>query len=281
MAAATPTKWTAKAMQERLRRHYIPPMPLPGGVYLPEVTMNGGGRADGLYIGFTSTRGHHLVGHEIKVTRSDWLHELSQPWKAEVWASECHAWYVVAPEGIVRTEELPEGWGLMVPNNRTTTRMDIVVKATVHHDRQPSWRALHSIAKRQDTLRAQDITEVRRKTGESIADEVNKRVEEIRERGQHGVDLRPRVRELEQLVDDLAKIMGVESFRRGGSWGNHINVDEFAAAMGDYILAHRNVGQAIKLSKIQLRNARENLQNALAGLDRHMTDNDELPKNRR
>lgn len=72
----------------RLQRHYIKPgEQFPGGIFLPEVGWNGrsGGRVDALYVGFTSTSGRRLVGHELKVSRSDWRHELDQPGKADGW----------------------------------------------------------------------------------------------------------------------------------------------------------------------------------------------------
>lgn len=151
----------------RLQRHYIKPsVPLPGGVFIDEVTYGGAGgsRCDALYVGFTSTSGRMLVGHELKVSRADWRHELDQPGKADRWADQCHAWYVVAPStDIVPAEEVPHGWGLMVLDTRSKTRMKTAVKAQVHADRQPSWTAARSIVSRMDTLRAQHDQDVRAK----------------------------------------------------------------------------------------------------------------------
>ena len=55
-----------------------------------------------------------IIGHEIKVSRADWLAELRDPSKAEAWARHCHYWWIVAPADVVR-DDLPEGWGLLVP----------------------------------------------------------------------------------------------------------------------------------------------------------------------
>lgn len=61
-----------------------------------------------------------LIGHEVKVSRSDWLHELKQPEKAEAWKRFCHEWYLVVSDAtIVRDGELPDGWGLMVSHGRS------------------------------------------------------------------------------------------------------------------------------------------------------------------
>ena len=56
-----------------------------------------------------------LIGHEVKISRSDWLRELKEPSKAAEFTRWLNRWYVVVPEArIVRPEELPDGWGLMV-----------------------------------------------------------------------------------------------------------------------------------------------------------------------
>jgi len=56
-----------------------------------------------------------LIGHEVKVSRSDWLTELRDPVKSERIKRYCDYWYlVVSDASIVKADELPEGWGLMV-----------------------------------------------------------------------------------------------------------------------------------------------------------------------
>lgn len=85
--------------------------------FLPQVSNGTAGfkdrTADALVMGLWPSRGLHLYGFEIKVNRGDWLNELKNPQKAEEIAKYCDFWYIVAPEGIVKTEELPQGWGLM------------------------------------------------------------------------------------------------------------------------------------------------------------------------
>lgn len=59
--------------------------------------------------------GPRLHGHEVKVSRADWLTELRDPTKAEAFARYCdHWWLVVSDKTIVKPGELPEGWGLLV-----------------------------------------------------------------------------------------------------------------------------------------------------------------------
>lgn len=57
-----------------------------------------------------------LHGHEIKVSRSDWLAELKEPEKAAEFIPYVNYWWlVVADESIVRPGEMPGEWGLMAP----------------------------------------------------------------------------------------------------------------------------------------------------------------------
>jgi len=218
-----------RTLLELLRRHYIKPgRDLPGGVFLPEVGWNGGpqsGRADALYIGFTSTSGRLLVGHEIKVSRSDWRAELDKQGKADPWHDQCHAWYVVAPStDVVPVEELPHGWGLMLPNPRTTTRMQIKVKAVVHADRRPSWNAVRSIIARQDTLRAQEILSIRTDARDEARKQAEREYQQRAERraaalGDHSAEI---VRDIEERLGCTFRDFMAE---------NHVTPKQFVEAL--------------------------------------------------
>ena len=62
---------------------------------------------------YSSTQAMH--GHEVKVSRSDWLTELRDPGKAEPVKRFCNFWWLVVPEAnIVKPGEVPEDWGLLV-----------------------------------------------------------------------------------------------------------------------------------------------------------------------
>ncbi|MEJ2886126.1 hypothetical protein [Actinomycetospora aeridis] len=66
-----------------------------------------------------------LHGHEVKVSRSDWLRELKDLGKAEAVGRFCDRWWVVVPDAsIVKTDELPVDWGLLVvaPTRARTVR---------------------------------------------------------------------------------------------------------------------------------------------------------------
>lgn len=68
-----------------------------------------------LWPGMGRGSGPTLHGHEVKVSRADWLVERRDPEKAEAFAQFCDYWWlVVADKSIVRPGELPDGWGLMI-----------------------------------------------------------------------------------------------------------------------------------------------------------------------
>jgi hypothetical protein len=71
--------------------------------------------ADGLALSLYPSRGIHLHGFEIKVSRGDWLSELRNPVKADEIGKHCHYWWIVAPSTqIVPIDELPATWGLLI-----------------------------------------------------------------------------------------------------------------------------------------------------------------------
>lgn len=93
----------------------------PEWIFLPQVRSTTGfsgdiRTADGIAINMYPSRGFEINGFEIKISRSDWLSELKKAAKAEEIYQYCDKfWLVVADKSIVQLEELPKGWGLLVP----------------------------------------------------------------------------------------------------------------------------------------------------------------------
>ena len=65
-------------------------------------------------------------GEEVTAQR-DWLTELADPTKAEAWARYCHYFWLVASDRTIVRDDLPAGWGLMVPHGNS---LRVVVKPT-------------------------------------------------------------------------------------------------------------------------------------------------------
>lgn len=244
------------SLRDRLERHYIKPgAPLPGGIFLPEVGWNGGnvsvGGCDAIYVGFTSTSGRILVGHELKVSRADWLKELNSPGKADGWADECHQWWlVVSDPEIVKPGELPAGWGLMVPG-KSVTRMQVQVQAdTKPASHVPSWKAVRSIMARQDTLRAQAIRDSWNKTQREMTLNIEEKVKD--RMGAKLVDLEANGADAQlnkQRLDRIQSTLGIRVQWDDGhpdlGYGTRATVPELQD-IAEVLQQSRSIKQAIK-----------------------------------
>lgn len=130
---------TSTDILQLLAKKFCPPY----FVFLPQLRdatgFDASNTADAIALGLYRSRGRDLHGFEIKVSRSDWLRELKKPEKAERIAQYCDLWSIVVsdPE-IVKLEELPTAWGLMVAFNGKLT----VVKRAIRIDAAPLSREL-------------------------------------------------------------------------------------------------------------------------------------------
>lgn len=115
-----PEKFTERQMLDHLHNRYGQVNPGNGPRYACAEhvkNMAGFGHtrcADFIVMDCWPTQGLELHGHEVKVSRSDWLSELKKPDKAEAFKRYMDRWWLVVPDAsIVKPGELPEGWGLM------------------------------------------------------------------------------------------------------------------------------------------------------------------------
>lgn len=138
---------TAHDVVDMLRRHYLPEGRPAGGVLAVEIgAPDGTRRADAIWAPFTIAGGDGLIGHEVKVTRSDVLAELADPTKADPWGQYCTQWWLtVSDPALVDGLEIPEAWGVMAPpSGRRTRSMTILRPAPKRKvgNTGPAWRRL-------------------------------------------------------------------------------------------------------------------------------------------
>lgn len=115
-------KWTATRvldlLQSRTYKHGAFAM-------LREVKASTGFRgdrwADAIICSCWPSRGIWIGGVEVKISRSDWLSELSNPRKSAEIQRYCSYWTIVTPPGIVERHELPETWGLIEVGGKKNT----------------------------------------------------------------------------------------------------------------------------------------------------------------
>jgi len=150
--------------------------------------------ADALAMSLWPSRGIHLHGFEVKVSRSDWRRELKEPEKAEDFARLCDFWWIVAPHGIVPVDELPQAWGLIEQRGKR------LVRAREAYLREPeplTRRRLAALLRATFNQRpgAKELEDARKqgvKDGEKLATSRSKR------RLQAYEDLHKKVREFEK-----------------------------------------------------------------------------------
>ncbi len=101
------------SLLDRLRVRYAQPE----YAFFTEVgDIRGEHRADAIAVSMYTSRGLEVIGFECKASRGDWLKELRRPDKADPIFNQCDRFFVVvADPAIVRPEELPPLWGLLVP----------------------------------------------------------------------------------------------------------------------------------------------------------------------
>lgn len=98
---------------ERLRNRYDPPR-WAGFSELRDATGFGASRSiDWFAINTYPSKGECYVAVEVKVSRGDFARELDNPNKRQLWESYCTETWFASPAGMIRPEEIPEGWGLL------------------------------------------------------------------------------------------------------------------------------------------------------------------------
>lgn len=162
-----PEKLTAYDLVERLRAKY------PSDAYaVLEQMANGTGTNCGSWIDVAvfslwPSKGIWRAAYEIKVSRSDWLRELSDPTKNE-WARKAfhYFWYVV-DKGVAKEDEVPEGCGLMAVHGKG---LNIVKHAQRKSDVTTTDTFVASMARSLVGNRTNAIERIKREAVENNAD---------------------------------------------------------------------------------------------------------------
>lgn len=119
------------------RRYPAPQYAVLPGVHDATGWKGGKQQLDAVVMSLWPSRGLTLYAVEIKVHRSDWLRELKQPEKQERLFQFFDGFLVaVGDANIVKSDELPRGWGLLVPHGKSM-RVEVEPK---HHKNKPITR---------------------------------------------------------------------------------------------------------------------------------------------
>ncbi|MEU1078201.1 hypothetical protein ABZ404_37055 [Streptomyces sp. NPDC005878] len=238
-APPSPPMTTAQLL-EALHGHFIKPQDRldpagAGAVFLTEVTApdGSGRRADAVHIGLWQSRGAGRIDVcELKTSRADFRRELEQPAKAEAWWPYSTTFSIVSPGvDITPPEDLPPGWGLLVPNPRAGARR--FRQVVVPEERAPKLTVglLGTLLKCTETVRTNALAALRRQMRAEHA----KEVEELRSR--RAVAEAPNLEKRLKRLDALEEAMGLELDRF--SWDGHIAPEEAADALKEFMRGYQ------------------------------------------
>lgn len=82
---------------------------------------------------------HPILGFEVKVSRSDYLHEIKNLGKSEPFRRVCTEWYMVVSDKAIVRDDLPDGWGLLVASGEG---LRCVRKSATNLEPEPMSRGL-------------------------------------------------------------------------------------------------------------------------------------------
>jgi hypothetical protein len=174
-SATAPSAITAQDLCEAIRRRYE----APEWHLESEVTIERR-RLDVVAFNMWGARQWRIVGFEIKTRRGDWLRETQSFQKSEGWLAVCDAFYVVTTPGLVKTEELPQGWGhLELAGTRLMTRRAASTRDPLKvFPRELAARFIVRMAKEVDVARRNENHKLRVEISQEIEASVRQRYEE-------------------------------------------------------------------------------------------------------
>jgi hypothetical protein len=230
------TRMTTAELDTLLHAHFIRPEDRlnqagAGAVYLTEVTApNSTRRADAVHIGLWQSRGAGRIDVcELKVSRADFRRELDKPQKAEAWWPYSTTFSIVSPGvDITPPEELPPGWGLMVPNPRGGRRFKTVVKPA---EREPKLTIglLMTLLKNTETTR----TNALRVQAQQLSERHYRQVQEVRR--ERGMVAPKDVKRLD-LLERLEKAMDMELGEY--AWRDQLEPEHAAEGLAVFMRGH-------------------------------------------
>ena len=140
---------------------------------------------DAVVMSLWPSLGLELWGMEIKVNRYDWTRELNNPKKASDVFHHFDRWFLVAPDGVAKSDEIPGPWGWFIPSK--DGRLQRAREAAKNPDVKPLDRQFLAMLMRQTA----------RKDGALIESAVNNARTELRQQMNAEIDHRA----LERLGD--------------------------------------------------------------------------------
>jgi hypothetical protein len=280
---------TATDMIEALRRHYLPEGRPAGGLFADEIASpDGARRADLIWVptNLAGIREACIVGHEVKVSRSDVISELNDPTKSDPWAQYCDRWWLTIPDpALIEGLTIPTMWGIMsLPSGRKTRSMTVLREApklTPHVNLGPAMTRIAGYIVNRMEIETRRL-EHQLGNAERETNHANARLEDVLSGSEIYND--PRAKRIRFIMDEFEK--RTEETKRLGWYTRDAVLDEMIiSSMIDYrastIAARDARNQAKNLSRVlnndllrPILQAKESLDLALAIADDDEKDKD-------
>ncbi len=200
---------------EALKRHYIRRADVPTGMFLTEVgSPDGRRKADALWLPakVSGSVGTGIVGHEIKVARSDVLAELADPTKADAWARYCTRWWLVVSEAkLVEGLDIPDDWGVMAMPAGRLRAFKVLKPAPplTPHDLTPAVGRLATVIAYRE-LRARESVAAEKRMADVYRGQVEKFQSSVEARAAANVS--PVHRRVHEIILELGKLRSDSDF---------------------------------------------------------------------
>jgi hypothetical protein len=136
---------------------------------------------DVVAVGLWPSRGLHIDGIEVKVSRADLKRELADPAKADEVAAFCDRFWIAAPTGVVHADmlaSLAPAWGILEVSEQSSRTIVKVVRQAAQTESKPVSRAfLAAVLRRLPNPTAEAREQIRAEEREAVKAEAESRIE--------------------------------------------------------------------------------------------------------
>lgn len=142
-------------------------------------------RLDVVAFNLWGARGYRSVGFELKVSRGDWIRELTNFQKSTEWVAVVDEFYIVTPPKLISVEELPAGWGLLeFTGSRMLTKQQPEIRTNRQMPREIFARILSRTISRETAAEYQArylaSEQLRKEAEERVGGDLKREVENAR-----------------------------------------------------------------------------------------------------
>jgi hypothetical protein len=167
--------------------------------------------ADGVAMGMYPSEGLHFHGFEIKVTKADFKREFESSDKSERIGRYMNYWWVVAPSGVLKRDDVPEQWGLLELRG---SELFVVRRAPFEAAEQPPLHFVASLLRASEAKFSDD--EARIRIQNAHRDGVNEGIARQKKSDENEIEKqRAKVETLESACRDFYVDSGIDIFNRG------------------------------------------------------------------